>query len=358
MARLRIAYVLHIFPKLSETFIAGELAELRRRGLELRVLSLLPPRDELQHDIILRAGLDRITSYDVSNFSKIIKEFRPDMLHAHFAKEATQKARELSLECATPFSFTAHGYDIHRKPPPDFYERAMAACAVITVSESNAAYIHRAFGVPLSHLHVIPCGVDTNEFCPLNSGVSSRPPLIVCVARQVEIKNLGLVLEACALLRQRGVPFRCRMLGDGPMRALLLSQRDHLGLATLVDISGAASQEQVLHAWRDASVGVLSSHNEGMPVCLMEAASCGVPVVATGVGGVPELVQHGITGLISRPGDAVDLADNLERLLSDSVLRHKMGLAARARATNELSVGRQVDALLEIWSRALKGVCA
>ena len=110
----RLAYVLNIFPKLSETFIAGELAELSRRGVELRIFSLLPPHDELQHDIIRHAGLDRLTSYDVASFADKVKKFRPDLLHAHFAKEATEKARELSADCGAPFTFTAHGYDIHR----------------------------------------------------------------------------------------------------------------------------------------------------------------------------------------------------------------------------------------------------
>jgi glycosyltransferase involved in cell wall biosynthesis len=358
MPSLRIAYILNIFPKISETFIAGELAELRRRGVELRILSLLPPRAELQHDIIWRAGLANITSYDVPAFGEIIKEFHPDLFHAHFAKEAAQKARELSLEYDVPFSFTTHGYDIYRKPPPDFCERAMAACAVITVSQSNAAFMQRTFGLPRSHIHVIPCGVDTNEFVPRKDGPSPQPPRIVCVARQVEVKNLALLLEACALLQQRNVSFRCLMLGDGPMRKELLAKRKDLGLEALIDMPGAASQEQVLHAWQAAAVGVLTSHNEGMPVCLMEAASCGVPVVATRVGGVSEMVDHGVTGLLCDPGNAVDLSDKLEWLLSDSPLRRRMGLVARAQAMKKFSIARQADALLDVWSRSLKEAAA
>src|SRR5690242_20724541 len=124
---MRIAYVLNIFPKLSETFIAGEIAELRRRGVELRILSLLPPREEPRHDFIVRAGLEALTHYDVASFEAVVREFQPDLLHAHFAREATQTARGLAGRCQVPFSFTAHGYDIHRKAPRDFAERAEAA---------------------------------------------------------------------------------------------------------------------------------------------------------------------------------------------------------------------------------------
>src|ERR1041385_8220288 len=137
----RLAYVLKVFPKLSETFIAEELAELRRRGIELRILSLLPARAGLRHDIVSSAALEQITSYEPKDFLRIVQEFRPQLLHAHFATEATAMAIELATEQGIPFTFTAHGYDIHGKAPPDLGARAAAARAVVTVSQANAAYL-------------------------------------------------------------------------------------------------------------------------------------------------------------------------------------------------------------------------
>ncbi len=369
MSVQRIAYVLHIFPKLSETFVAGELAELRRRGIDLRILSLLPPREELQHEIIRRARLTEITTYDVTKFAEVIREFKPQILHAHFATEATAKARELSSSCGVPYTFTAHGYDIHRKPPADFRDRAMAAGAVVTVSDANADYIVNTFNVPRNHLNVISCGVDTDEFCPPanrslrgnesdEDGQQSNPPphvggTIVCVARFVAVKNLCLLLDACALLCERGVDFRCVIIGDGPLRAELESKRASLKLETIVEMPGAARQDEVLKWWQRAAVGVLSSENEGMPVCLMEAAACGVPVVATHVGGVPELVRDGETGLLTPMGDAGALATALERILRDTELRQRMSKAARRRAVEQFSVARQVGSLLALWRKVL-----
>jgi|GEM_PF-1237451 len=352
MPPLRLAYVLHIFPKLSETFVAGELAELRRRGVELRILSLLPPREELQHDIIRRAGLTDITTYEVTKFAEVIREFKPQLLHAHFATEATAKARELSAECGVPFTFTAHGYDIHRKPPEDFRERALAARAVVTVSDANVDYIETSFAVPADHLRVIPCGVDTDEFCPAakTRAAIKEPPWIVCVARHVKVKNLALLLEACAELRRRGVEFRCALVGHGPLHEELKAKRALLGLQTLVRMPGALEQREVLSWWQRAAIGVLASENEGMPVCLMEAAACGVPVVAPAVGGIPELVCHGETGLLAKPNDLASLVVSLERLLRDPYLRSVFGQAARRRAQEKFSVKRQVDRLLALWS--------
>jgi glycosyltransferase involved in cell wall biosynthesis len=100
-------------------------------------------------------------------------------------------------------------------------------------------------------------------------------------------------------------------------------------------------------------VAVLTSENEGMPVCLMEAAACGVPTVATAVGGVPELVEDGVTGFLVPPGDTAGLAAALLKLMQDLSLAARMGTSARRRAETHFSVRRQVDRLLSLWDGLL-----
>src|SRR3989442_1092656 len=194
----RLAYVLQIFPKLSETFIAGELAELRRRGVEVRILSLLPPRAEVQHHIVHRAGPAELTTYEVGP------------------------------------------YRGPRSPTP-----------------------------------------------------AGPEAWVVCVARQVKVKNLRLLLDACAELRRRRVAFRCAMIGDGPLHGELKAKRAELGLDNVVAMPGAAEQGEVLQWWRRAAVGVLTSAHEGIPVGLMEAAAGGVPGEATRGAGGAEMVRVG-----------------------------------------------------------------
>ena len=350
MTLRRIAYVVNVFPKLSETFIAHELAELRRRGAEVRVLSLRPPTEERRHAFIADAGLEAAARYEPAEFAALLREFRPQLLHAHFATEPAAAARELAEVAGLPFTFTAHGYDLRRKAPADFAARAAAARAVVTVSEANARHIVERFGVPAKHLRVIPCGVDTNHFSPDPSAAPRAGiPLIVCVARHAPVKNLGLLLDACAALQRRGVKFRCVSVGDGPCRRELETRRARLGLDKSVEFVGAADHNEVLGWWRRASVAALTSESEGMPVCLMEAAACGVPAVATMVGGVPELIEDGVTGLLSPPNDPETFATALRQLLEEPALASKMGIAARRRAEERFSLARQVDALLELW---------
>ena len=351
MTSRRLAYVLRSFPRLSETFIAGEMAELLRRGIDVQILSLEPPADEPRHEIVVDAGLVERTVYEPELFRKVLRDFQPDLLHAHFAKSATACARDLADELGLPFTFTAHRYDIYAKPPPDFAARAVAAAAVVTVSDANASYIVQEFGVPPGHITVIPCGVDTERFRP--DGPRPAPPEIVCVARLKPFKNQRLLLDACALLQSRGVEFRCVLVGEGPCREELEAQRRRLALERTVELVGPAVASEVLRWWQRAAIAVLPSESEGMPVCLMEAAACAVPAVATAVGGTPELVVDGVTGLVVPPGNTHALAAALERLLGDPGLARRLGDAARRRAEQRFSVIRQVDALLSIWEDVL-----
>jgi colanic acid/amylovoran biosynthesis glycosyltransferase len=351
----RIAYVVHDFPKVSETFIASELTELRRRGIEVRILARKRPPEPFSHRFIADDGLDRLLTYGEAHFSATIADFQPDLVHAHYSTQPAQCARTLSAEFGIPFTFTTHGFDIYRKAPPDFAERAAAASALVTVSAANAGYIAARLGVPREHIFVIPCGVDTAIFRPLEPAPTDalQWPFIVCVARHEPVKNLGLLLEACANLRDRGLHFRCVMIGDGATHDELAGIRARLNLESAVEMIGAAERATVLAWLQRASVAVLSSHNEGMPVSLMEAGACGVPVVATRVGGIPELIEDGVTGILTTPGDATAFADALGRLVAEPRLRKSMGQAARRRIVARFSHTAQVDRLLAMWSRIL-----
>ena len=351
MSVRRVAYIVNTFPKLSETFIANELVELRRRGVEVLILSLRSPTESLQHEIVAEAGLVQRTVYDRAGFSTALRTFAPEVVHAHFATEPAAAAWELAGELRVPFTFTAHGHDIYRRPPADFALRAARAAAVVTVSWANARTIVERFGVPAAHVRVIASGVDTSRFRP--DGAPASPPRIVCVARLVPVKNLGLLLEACAELRSRGVEFRALLVGDGRCRGELEEARQRLALGETFELVGAVTQHQVVSLWQRAAVATLTSDSEGMPVSLMEAGACGVPAVATAVGGVPELVDDGITGLLVPAGDASALAAALERLLRDREVAARLGAAARCRVERSFSIAGQVDRLLSLWSEVL-----
>ena len=148
--------------------------------------------------------------------------------------------------------------------------------------------------------------------------------------------------------------FHCVSVGDGVCRAELQALHSELGLGSTVEFAGPQEQGQVLAWWQRADIAVLTSENEGMPVSLMEAAACGVPAVAPAVGGIPELVEHGVTGLLTARGDARGFADALQQLIEDPGRRVQMARAARARIDERFSLKAQVDRLLAVWSEVLR----
>jgi glycosyltransferase involved in cell wall biosynthesis len=121
-----------------------------------------------------------------------------------------------------------------------------------------------------------------------------------------------------------------------------------------VELKGEMVRDEILQWWRRATVGVLCSHSEGMPISLIEAAACAVPAVATAVGGIPELVDHGVSGLLIPPRDTAALADALSRIVTQPALRQELGQAARRRAVEKFSLSRQVDRLMALWQSILE----
>lgn len=342
-----VAYVVNMFPKLSETFVVHEIANLVRRGVTCRVLSLKAPTETLRHRVVDTLPLDRMCFFDEAAFRRALAVDPPDVVHAHFATEPARVARGIAGDLGLPFTFTAHGYDVYRKPPADLAERIRVAAAVVTVSQANADHLAGCFGAEAARLHVLPCGVDLDRFTPAPDRV--EPATIVCVARLRPVKNLGVLLQACRLLKERGTAFRTVVIGEGPSLPELAAERTGLGLEADVHFAGAQDQTAVLDWWQRATAGVLTSRSEGMPVSLMEAAACGVPAVAPAVGGIPELIVDGVTGFVTPPNDASAVAAGLDRILTDPALRARMSAAARTRAESHFSAARQVEALLSLW---------
>lgn len=356
MSVTHVAYVVNMFPKLSETFITNEIAELVRRGVTCRVLSLKAPTETLRHPVVQTLPLDRMVFFDEAAFRRSLALAPPDVVHAHFATEPTRVARAVARDLDLPYTFTAHGYDVYRRPPADLADRVREAAAVVTVSDANADHLVDVCGADRTRLHVLPCGVDLDRFVPVPARV--EPATIVCVARLRPVKNLGVLLHACRLLKDRGLAARTAVIGEGPSLADLEALRARLDLVQEVSFEGAQDQATVCAWWQRATAGVLTSESEGMPVSLMEAAACGVPAVAPAVGGIPELIAHGETGFVTAPNDATAIADGLARILTEPDLRARMSAAARRRAEERFSAARQVDTLLSLWAPLARGVVA
>ena len=227
-------------------------------------------------------------------------------VHAHFASHPAAVAWVIRRLSGIPYSFTAHGSDLHRDRRM-LRQKVSAATFVVAISRFNQRIILESCGSDASgKVAVIHCGVD--------------------------------------LLAARGIPFACRLAGDGPDRERLARQVERAGLLDRVSFLGALTHDEVRDALRQADVVAVPSvptrdgRREGIPVALMEAMACGVPVVGSRLSGIPEVVEDAETGLLVEPGDPAALADALERLLRDRELARRLASSGRATIEREFDL--------------------
>jgi glycosyltransferase involved in cell wall biosynthesis len=205
-------------------------------------------------------------------------------------------------------------------------------------------------------MRIVHCGIDPAVFAFRPEG--RDPRRILAVGRLDAIKGFRHLVDACALLRDRGVDFTCDIVGSGPLGGELAARVAQLALEGHVRLGGARKQEEVRAMLAAAGVFALPSvvtprgDRDGIPVALMEAMACGLPVVSTRVSGIPELVRDGVTGLLADPGDPVQLADCLQRLIERPT--HGAQLASRARAAVErdFDIRREASKLREAIGHA------
>lgn len=205
---------------------------------------------------------------------------------------------------------------------------------------------------------VVPNCVDTEHFRPPEI-TPAGPPRVVSVARLVPDKSPLLLVDAFALVRSELPEARLTLVGEGPLLAAVNARIAELGLSGCVHIVTGCGE--VRPHLREAHAFALASRREGSPNAILEAMACGLPVAAMRTGGIPELVEDGVTGLLSEPENARGLAQALLRLLRDSALRERLGRMARERAVERHSpqaMCRATEAvLLEAWAghRARRG---
>ncbi len=256
-----------------------------------------------------------------------VAEFAPTVVHAHWWFPAGWVVSSLGI----PYVVTSHGSDVRLFDRGWWWRRAgrrilSRAGAVTTVSRFLAGDVERQVG-PLRHpVEVTPMPVDVDRFTTGRATPKSVPARILFAGNLVPAKGVDVLLRAFAMLRQRGVACRLKLLGEGPARHALERLAQTLGIAADVDWSSFVSQDQMPAEYGASTVTVLPSRGqaEGLGLTLVEALLAGSAVVATPAGGIPEVVTDGETGLLARDGDPEDLARQIGRLLEDPALRHRL----------------------------------
>jgi glycosyltransferase involved in cell wall biosynthesis len=284
-------------------------------------------------------------------------------IHAQFANVATDVALLASQfgggrRGTWSWSFTLHGpvefYDVSQSRLAEKLKRARFAICISDFARSQAmAFLDQR---EWSKLHVVHCGVDPAVFRPAEESPERPQPgglRVLNVGRLIPLKGHAELLRAIATLRERGIGARLTLVGDGPDRARLESLAAELDVAEATTFTGAVGQDEIAELYRAADVFCTPSFAEGVPVVLMEAMAMQIPVVATRIAGIPELVEHEVSGLIVSPGRPDQLAAALEELALDPDRSRAFGAAGRAKVSAEFDVRRSAHALRAIFAAEL-----
>jgi glycosyltransferase involved in cell wall biosynthesis len=284
----------------------------------------------------------------------LIRRERPDILHANSSK-AGLLGRTAAAALGVPVRiFTVHGwaFKAYSGPVSAFYRWADRLMAPLTTTTVCVSERERSAGVAARTCRardtvVIPTAVDAGVVP--QARLDGSPPRVIMVGRLAAPKDPVTLVRALAGVRR--APFTATIVGDGPDRPAVEAEIRAAGLEGVVELAG--ERHDVPRLLADADVCVLSSRSEGAPLSVLEAMAAGLPVVASAVGGVPEIVADGDTGLLVPPGDAAALAAALERLLADAALRRRLGAAGRERVRERFDLAELQRAHLELYSREL-----
>ncbi len=389
---MKVAYLVSRYPAVSHTFIMREVEALRQSGIEVHTFSirrsladqLLTAKDreeDSRTSAILPAGLARLLWAHLTGVLNHPRGYfgalwtalrcRPPGLHAaiwylfyfgeagilaaklrqraiahvhvHFANVAAVVAMLASQMSGITWSMTLHGLaDFGNPNSVCLSDRIRRATFVICVSDFGRA--QAMLHVPpemWAKIHVVRCGLDTERFVPHSEPrqqAGREHFRLLSVGRLAPEKGHALLLEAVGQAVQQGIDLSCTIVGDGPERTPLERLAHRLDINDRVTFVGAVGLDNILRYYDAADAFVLASFAEGLPVVLMEALAKGLPVIATHIMGIPELIQDGVSGLLVVPGRATELAEAIARLATDPALRARIGASGRERVCREFDV--------------------
>lgn len=349
---------------------------LRKRGFDSELVSgtegpdegsLPPPENNYIRVPDLKRATDPIADFrTVRALVRLMRDRRPHIVHTHTTTAGGLGRLAAKIAGVPVVVHTYHGHVMsgYLSAPQVWAlttaERVLARWTDALVSVSAAArdellalHIGRS-----PQWNVIPLGFDLAAFRRDLShekarellGLPGDGPLIGIVGRLVSIKDHQTFIDAAALIARNHPSATFVVAGDGELRGAL-EARAQTALGERIKFLGWVTDLPALYAALD--LVVLTSRNEGMPVALIEASAAGLPVVATRVGGVPEVVGDGITGLLVPPGNAGAVAEAVSSLLNDPGLACSMGAEARRRAGEQFSADRLVDDIVNLYTDLL-----
>ena len=399
-ATVPLAYLVSRYPAISHTFILREIAQLRSLGQAIHTASINPPDRSLQamdaterqeaertygvkqhgaagalaalgywawrapaallrtFSVARRFGWAKGLAYtlEAAMVARWMQRLSLAHLHVHFGNAGASVGLLVKQLSGCHLSYTIHGPDeFDDVPGQQLAYKMHCADVIVCISQFARSQLMRISSpTDWPKFRVCRLGVDASLFQATARTSAAAVPQLVSVGRLTPAKGQVLLIQACAQLRARGVPFHLTMVGDGPDRGRVEAEIVQHQLQDQVSLSGSLTQDGVRAALARSDVFVLPSLAEGIPVVLMEAMASYVPCISTPVNGIPELIEHGHTGLLATPGDVDSLVTQLVALCTNAELRQRMALAAHTKVCSQFDLSTNVRALGGVFAQFAK----
>lgn len=400
---MRIAYIISRFPLLSETFILREMIEIENLGHELVVFPIICQEQKVVHEeavgwlsrikcipfisnevllenlrvfmkkpfvymrLIVQIFFENLASINflikgLYLFPKAVltanqvANLNIDHIHAHYATHPGLEAWIINQLTGIKYSITVHSHDIYDRHAM-LKTKLGGAEFLVPISQFNVAYMANLIGDNVrKKCTVIHCGVDENLYTPSKDLKKERGKVfeILQIGSLHWKKGQLYMIQAMALLKERNFAFRLRIIGEGAERKSIEAEIERLNVGDVVELMGAKTQREVAQLLPSADCYVQSSVSEGIPVAIMEALACELPVVATEITGIPELVIDGKTGYLVPPADPAALADAITKVWKNPKEAELFGKNGHAWVLQEFNLKKNAVKLARLFENMQK----
>jgi len=392
-SKIKVAYMLGTFPQLTQTFVTREIFWIRACDVQVEIFSLFKPKSvpaeaqarelipQVHYSPMLSSAVITALFYFLLRaplrfmraiaktilyayrepklmlqalaifpksvyFARKMEALQVEHIHAHFVTLSAFAAGIAAELLGITFTVHGHAVDLFARDAQDVRRQLEGMSGVVTISSFHRAFISDLCpGLDHDHLQVVYCGLETDRFNPATGqGQTQGPIQILSIGRLIEKKGFEYLIDACKLLAESNYSFQCRIVGDGPLQDALQERINRYGLQDNVFLLGALQQDQVLDLYHHSDIFALAcvvaddGNRDGLPVVLIEAMSCELPVITTPVTGIVDLVEHNRTGMLVDERDAMHLANTLKQLIDNKDFRESMGRQARQKILNDFQV--------------------
>ena len=408
---MKILYIFSIFPKLYHTFILNDMIRLNNMGNEVFVLSITKSNQKvinkgafnlmdktyyfedfmiendsyfLKFFIKVERKLRRysyfswfirkfvfknernekyfkdlgLRIYAYKRIADKIKQEKIDIIHGGFGNIPATAAMILSDLTGIPFSFETHARDLFVLFNKYSKEKIEKADKIFAISNYNKRYLIDNLECHAAKVIVKRVSFN-NSYCDQISEKKKKENLILSVCRLDPIKGLEYAIEAFKLVSQKSKDLKFIIIGDGPLKNQLLKKVEELFLVNKITFLGGVNNEEALDYVAQSTIVLLpsviapSGDRDGIPTALIEAMYLKTPVISSRISGIPELIDDGVNGFLTEPGNVKQIAEKMNRLLSNKLLRVRMGEQAREKVKKEFNIENSTNKLIDAWQEML-----